>query len=85
MSEWLGKSKIKKEDLDKDFPSLNKFFPMLGKFYVENQHLRIVLPLDDDIAEKFKATLIKKFGKVTPTTVRRGAFEAISDWIDRSK
>lgn len=84
MSEWLGKSKIEKEDLDKDFPSLNKFFPMLGKFYVENQRLRIVLPLDYDIAEKFKTVLINKFGKVTPTTVRRGALEAISDWIAKS-
>lgn len=85
MSEWLGKSRIDKEDLDKDFPSLNKYFPMLGKFFVENQRMRIVLPLDYDISEKFKAALVSKYGKVTPITVREAALEAISDWIAKSK
>ncbi len=83
MSEWLGKSRIEKEDLDKDFPSLNKYFPMLGKYYVENQRMRIMLPLEYDMAEKFKATLVKKFGKVTPKAVHEAALEAISDWITK--
>ncbi len=85
MSEWLGKSRIEKEDLDKSFPSLNKYFPMLGRYFVENQRMRIVLPLDYDTAEAFKAVLVKKYGKVTPGTVREAALEAISDWISRSK
>jgi hypothetical protein len=84
MSEWLGRSKIEKEDLDREFPSLNKYFPMLGKFYVENQRMRIVLPLDFEIAEKFKKSLISRFGKVTPTTIRQAALQAISDWIAKS-
>ncbi|MFH1350325.1 MAG: hypothetical protein ABII26_05245 [Pseudomonadota bacterium] len=84
MSEWLGKARIDKEDLDKDFPSLNKFFPILGKFYVENQRMRIVLPLDYDMAEKFKAAVISKHGRLTPTTVRQAALEAMSEWISKS-
>ncbi len=84
MSEWLGKARIDKEDLDKDFPSLNKYFPMLGRFYVENQRMRIVLPLDYEIAGKFKAALIKKYGKVTPTAVHEAALEAIEDWVAKS-
>jgi hypothetical protein len=85
MSEWLGKSRIEKEDLDRVFPSLNRYFPMLGNFYVENQRMRIVLPLDYEMAEEFKTVLLKKHGKITPITVREAALEAISDWIAKSK
>jgi len=85
MSEWLGKSRIEKEDLDKDFPSLNKYFPMLGKFLVENQQMRIVLPLNYDLAEKFKAALVREYGKVTPTTIREAAEEALKGWIAKTK
>ena len=81
MSEWLGKSRIEKEDLDQAFPSLNKYFPMLGKFYLENQRMRIMLPLEYDMAEKFKAILVRKYGKVTPKTVHSATLKAISDWI----
>jgi len=84
MSEWLGKARVEKEDLDKDFPSLTKYFPMLGKFYVDNQRMRIYLPLEYDMAEKFKAVLVKKYGKVTPKAVREATLEAISDWIAKS-
>ena len=85
MSEWLGKSRIEKVDLDKDFPSLNKYFPMLGRFYTENQRMRIVLPLEYDMAEAFRSVLAKKYGKVTPAAVRDAAMEAISDWIAKSR
>jgi hypothetical protein len=84
MSEWLGKSRIEKEDLDKDFPSLTKYFPMLARFYIENQRMRIVLPLEYDMAERFKAVLKKKYGKITPVTVREATLEAISNWIEKS-
>ncbi len=85
MSEWLGKSRIEKEDLDKAFPSLNKYFPMLGRFFMENQRMRILLPLEHELAEAFKAAVVKKYGRVTPTTVREAALEAVSDWLAKSK
>ena len=81
MSEWLGKSRIEKEDLDNAFPSLNKYFPMLGKFYIENQRMRIVLPLDYELAKKFKAAIISKYGEITPVNVREAAIQAISEWV----
>lgn len=83
MSEWLGKARIDKEDLDKDFPSLNKYFPMLGKFITENQRMRIVLPMEYDLAEKFKSAVIKKYGKISPVSIRQAALEAISIWISK--
>jgi len=83
MSEWLGKARVEKEDLDKDFPSLNKYFPMLGKYFIENQRLRIVLPLDFKVAEEFKKAVKKKYGKITPISIRCSASEAISDWISK--
>lgn len=84
MSEWLGKSRIEPEDLDRAFPSLNKYFPMLGKYYVENQRMRIMLPLEYDLAEQFKAALVKKYGKVTPKAVHAATLEALSDWIAKA-
>ena len=84
MSEWLGKSRIEREDLDRAFHSLNKYFPMLGRFFMENQRMRIVLPLDYEFAEEFKAMLLKRYGKVSPRTVREAALEAISDWLKKA-
>ncbi len=85
MSEWLGKSRIEREDLDRAFPSLNKYFPMLGRYFMENQRMRIVLPLDYELAEDFKAALLKKYGKVSPRTVRDAVLEAISAWLEKSR
>ena len=54
MSEWLGKSRIEEEDIQKSLPSLVKYFPMLTRFYVDNQKMRIILTLPYEEGEKFK-------------------------------
>ena len=81
MSEWLGRTRITEEDIKNDMPSMVEFFPMLTKFYVDDQKMRIVLPLPYDTGDEFKEKVIKTYGDFTPTTVRKAASEAIDHWI----
>ena len=81
MSEWLGRTRITEEDIKKDMPSMVEFFPMLTKFYVDDQKMRIVLPLPYDTGDEFKEKVIKAYGDFTPTNVRKAVSEAIDYWI----
>ena len=81
MSEWLGKSRIEVEDLQKSIPSYVKYFPMLTRYYVDDQKLRINLALPYDEGEGFKKAVIKTFGSFNPTNVRKAGFEAIEYWV----
>ena len=82
MSEWLGKSRIEEEDIQKSIPSLVKYFPMLTRFYVNNQKMRIHLILPYEEGEKFRQAVIKTYGSFNPTNVRRAGMEAIEHWIE---
>jgi len=81
MSEWLGKTRITEEDIKRDMPSMVEFFPMLTKFYVDDQKMRIVLPLPYATGDEFKEKIIKTYGDFTPTNVRKAVSEAIDHWI----
>ena len=81
MSEWLGRSRITKEDIEKDMPSMVEFFPMLTNFYVDDQKMRIVLPLPYNTGDEFKEKVTKTYGDFTPTNVRKAVSEAIDHWI----
>jgi hypothetical protein len=82
MSEWLGKNRILREDIEGVLPSFVRHFPMLTKYYVDSQKLRIVLPLDYDEGDRFKKAVIDTFGSFNATNVRRAASDAISAWIE---
>lgn len=81
MSEWLGRTRITEEDINKDMPSLVEFFPMLTKFYVDDQKMRIVFPLPYETGDEFKEKVIKAYGSFTPTNVRKAIAEALDHWI----
>ena len=81
MSEWLGRTRITEEDIKKDMPSMVEFFPMLTQFYVDDQKMRIVLPLPYETGDQFKEKVIKAYGVFTPTNVRKAVSEAIDNWI----
>lgn len=82
MSEWLGRTRITYEDIERSTPSINEFFPMLAKYYVDDQKFRVVLILDYDEGDKFKELVRKIYGSLTPTTVREAAREAITKWME---
>jgi len=82
MSEWLGKNRIYKEDIEEVQPNLAAHFPMLTQYYVDNQKMRIVLTLDYEQGDRFKKAIVQTFGSFKATNVRRAATEAIDAWID---
>jgi|GEM_PF-1501959 len=82
MSEWLGKSNITEEDIQASQPTISRHFPMLTRFYVDNQKMRLVVPLPREKALKFRDAVIKKFGSFSAMKVREAANEAIEKWIE---
>jgi len=82
MSEWLGRTRITKEDIEKVQPQLVEYFPMLTRFFVDNQKIRVISILDYEKGDKFKEIVIKVYGSVTPTNIRQAADEAIDKWME---
>lgn len=85
MSEWLGKPRIMKEDIEEYQPSLVKNFPTLTKFFEDNQKLRITSVLDYDFGDEFLEAVRKKFKKVTAMTIHLAADEALKKWVEEVK
>ena len=81
MSEWLGRTRITRDDISKDMPSMVEYFPMLTQFYIDDQKMRIVLPLPYKTGDEFKAKVVKTYGTFNPTNVRKAVSEAIDYWI----
>ena len=81
MSEWLGRPRIKKEDIEKYQPTFVENFPTLTKYFEDNQKLRITLVLDYDFGDQFVEVVKKKYGKLTPTTIHLAADEALKKWV----
>lgn len=82
MSEWLGRTRITKEDIEKVQPQLVEYFPMLTRFFVDNQKIRVLSILDYEKGDKFKEIVSKVYGSVTPTNIRQAADEAIDKWME---
>jgi len=82
MSEWLGRTQITYEDIERATPSIKEFFPMLARFYVDDQKIRVIAILDYDKGDKFREIVRKVYGSLTPTNIRRAADEAIDKWME---
>ncbi|MFC1862283.1 hypothetical protein ACFLT4_05300 [Chloroflexota bacterium] len=82
MSEWLGRTRVTREDIEKVQPSLVEHFPMLTRFYTDDQKMRVNLILDYEKGDKFKEIVSKVYGSFTPTTIRQAATEAIDRWME---
>ena len=81
MSEWLGKSRIEKEDIEKVQPSIVKYFPMVTRYFIDAQKLRVGTILDYGEGEKFKAIVEKVYGTFNASTVHKAAEEAVRTWM----
>jgi len=81
MSEWLGRPRIREEDIKKYQPTLVENFPTLTKYFVDNQKLRVTIVLDYDFGDEFVEVVKKKYGKVTPTTIHQAVDEALKKWV----
>jgi len=78
MSEWLGKSKLKREDL----PAAFKKLPSYTKYYEESQMARVCLTIPPEILDDFQNSVTKRFGKFSPGNAKKAAEEALKMWIE---
>ena len=85
MSEWLGRPRLKKEDIEKWQPSLVKHYPTLTRYFVDTQKLRMTLVLEHEDADKFIAAVKKKYKKMTPANAQKALMEALNAWVEKSK
>ncbi|MHA1265972.1 MAG: hypothetical protein ACTSRS_12140 [Candidatus Helarchaeota archaeon] len=82
MSEWLGRPRIRKEDIQKYQPTFVENFPTLAKYFEDNQKIRITLVLDYEFGDKFIELVKNKYGKATPSTIHLAADEALKKWVE---
>ncbi|MFX1298328.1 MAG: hypothetical protein ACFFD2_26170 [Promethearchaeota archaeon] len=85
MSEWLGKPRVSKKDIEEYQPSFVKMFPTLVKYYEENQKFRMTVVFDYPLYDSFKEVVAKKFGVFTRAEADKAIIEAIQDWIKKNK
>lgn len=81
MSEWLGKPKLRRSDVQATHPSLVKDFPSIADYFVEDQKFRVTVTLEPDETDRFRGAVEKRFGEFNADTARRGAQEAVRQWL----
>jgi len=81
MSEWLGKPKLKREDL----PTAFKKLPSYSKYYAESQMARVCIIIPHQILDEFQKAVTKRYGRCSAGNTRRAAEEALRMWIKASK
>ena len=85
MSEWLGKPRVSKEDIEEYQPSFVKMFPNLVKYYVENLKFRMTITFEHPLFDAFKEIVEKKYDKFTRFVAEKAIIEAIEEWINKNK
>lgn len=82
MSEWLGKPKVSKEDIEEYQPTLVKDHPSLVQYYIEDQKFRVTITFPHELFDDFKKVVLREFGEFTADKARRAVEEAIKKWIN---
>lgn len=80
MSEWLGKPRLRREDVGATHPSLVKDFPTIADYFVEDQKPRVQITLEPEFHEQFKKKVEEKYGEYTADTARSAVAEAVRQW-----
>ena len=80
MAEWLGKPKLKKEDLSAYFQK----FPMYCRYFEDTLKPRIHVLIPTEYLEKFKKAVEKKYGNFSASNANRAIEEAALKWIDEN-
>lgn len=84
MSEFLGKTEIRKEDLPKWLTSKEfAFMSSIAKWFLEENNMHIHIVLSPELREKFEAKVIEKFGKISASNIRKAALQAIKEWSEK--
>lgn len=79
MSEYLGKPKIKKEDIPEDYHGLST----LIRHFEFADRPRVVIVFPYDLWDQFEKATIKKYGSISYEDVDRASLEAIKFWSEK--
>jgi hypothetical protein len=80
MAEFLGKPKIKKEDIS----SYMRNQKIIVEYFLDEMKPKIHFTVEPEVFSSLEKALIKKYGKFSPSLVRKAAYEALKEWIDRN-
>lgn len=78
--EWLGYPVLSLEDIEHES---FKFTKHVSQSLVENRKGRVYLRMDHDFYQSFLATVGKKFGNISASSVERAALEAVKAWVEK--
>lgn len=76
MSKYLGKPKVKKEDI----PTFFHEYENVVKYFVDADKPRVVVILSHDQFEEFETAVLKRFGSISFSKIQQAATEAILRW-----
>ncbi len=79
MAEYLGKPRVRKEDL----PTLWHEHSNVVKYFVDVDKPRVVVVLSHDQYEKFETAALKRFGSASFSKIQQAATEAIMRWTEQ--
>lgn len=76
MSKYLGKPRVKKEDM----PTFWHEHENIVKYFVDADKPRVVVILPHNQYEEFEAAVLKRFGSTSFSKIQQAATEAILRW-----
>jgi hypothetical protein len=76
MAEYLGKPRVKKEDL----PPLWHEHTNVVKYFTDIDKPRVIVVLSHNEFEEFEAAVLKRFGSTSFSKIQQAATEAIVRW-----
>jgi hypothetical protein len=82
MSEWLGKTRITKDDLSK-WMLEHAYFGSMARWFIDVNKVHVELVLPDDVVDKLEKKMTKKYGSVSAGNLRRTCLDAIKEYAEK--
>ncbi|NVM53379.1 MAG: hypothetical protein HWN66_06710 [Candidatus Helarchaeota archaeon] len=80
MAEWLGKPRVKKEDITQYFQK----FPKYCQYFEDSPKVRVHIIIPTEYVEKFRKAVIKKYGNFSAGNSNKALQEVALKWIDEN-
>jgi hypothetical protein len=78
MAEYLGKPRVKSEDL---VTSLRNA-PMFTRYFEQNHLARVYLIIPSDLLKRFQEAVTKRYGAFSAGKAKTAVEEAVRKWIE---
>ena len=80
MAEFLGKPRIKKEDISEYMRNQET----IVEYFLNEMKPRMHFIMEHETFEKLEKVIVKKFGFFSAENVRKAGQEALKEWIERN-